>query len=53
MTALPKPDDQTIIDMTETLALMLDQLIPEDNPQDDTDYHRVMRRLTEQTIDTP
>jgi hypothetical protein len=39
--------------MTETLTLMLEQLILEDNPQDDTDYHRAIGRLTEQPIDTP
>jgi hypothetical protein len=29
---------------------MAEQLIPEDNPQDDTDHHKNIRRLTEQTI---
>jgi len=48
-------DDNTTqtANMTETLALMLEQLIPEDNPQDDTDYHRAIRKLAEQPIDTP
>jgi len=39
--------------MTETIALMLEQLIPEDCPQDDTGYHKAIRRLAEQPTDTP
>ena len=31
---------------------MAEQLIPEDNPQDDTDHHKNIRRLTEQPIET-
>jgi len=53
MTTLIEPDGTTTADMTETLALMLEQLIPEYYPQDNTDYHRAIRRLTEQPIDTP
>ena len=30
---------------------MTEQLIPEDNPQDDTDHHKNIRRLTEQPIE--
>jgi hypothetical protein len=31
---------------------MLEQLIPEDNAQDDTDRHKNVRRLTKQPIET-
>jgi hypothetical protein len=31
---------------------MVEQLIPEDNPQDDTDHRKNTRRLTEQPIET-
>jgi hypothetical protein len=30
---------------------MMEQLIPEDNPQDDMNHHRNIRRLTEQLIE--
>jgi len=38
--------------MIDTLVYMAEQLIPEDNPQDDTDHHKNIRRLTEQPIET-
>jgi len=38
--------------MIDTLVYMAEQLIPEDNPQDDTDPHKNIRRLTEQPIET-
>ena len=38
--------------MVETLEYIAQHLIPEDNPQDDTDYHKSIRRLTEQPIET-
>jgi len=38
--------------MTETPRFMLEQLIPEDNVQDDTDHHKNVRKLTEQPIET-
>jgi hypothetical protein len=53
MTTLQKPDGTTTADMTETLIFMMEQLIPEDNIQDDTDYHRAIRRIVQQPIDTP
>jgi len=53
MTTLQKPKGTKTADMTETLDLMLEHLIPEDNPQYHTDYHRTIIRLTEQPIDTP
>jgi len=36
----------------ETMTLMMEQLIPEDNTHDDTDYHMNIIRLTEQPIET-
>jgi len=39
--------------MIETLTLKLKQLILEDNILDDTDYHKAIRSLAEQSIDTP
>jgi len=38
--------------MIDTLVYMAEQLIPEDNPQDDTDHHKNIRRLIEQPIET-
>jgi len=35
-----------------TLEIVLEQLIPEDNVQDDTDQHKNIRRLTERPIET-
>jgi hypothetical protein len=31
---------------------MMDQIIPEDDTQDDTDHHKTIRRLAEQPLDT-
>jgi len=52
ITTLQKPDGSKTANMTETLTVMLEQLIPEDNPQDDTDHHKAIRRQPEQPIDT-
>jgi len=38
--------------MIDTLVYMVEQLIPEDNPQDDTDHHKNIRRLSEKPINT-
>jgi hypothetical protein len=38
--------------MIDILVFMAEQLIPEDSPQDDTDHHKNIRRLTEQPIET-
>ena len=53
MTTLQKPDGTITADMRETLTVTLEQLILEDNILDDTEYHRAIRRLAEQPIDTP
>lgn len=47
MTTPQIPNGTKTAVMKETLALILEQLIPEDNPHDDTDYHRLIRRITE------
>jgi len=52
LTTLKKPDGSKTRNMIDTLVYMAEQLIPEDNPQDDTDHHKNIRRLTEQPIDT-
>jgi hypothetical protein len=52
MTTLQKPDGTHTADMIETLTFLMEQRIPEDNTQEDTDYHRAIRRLAE-PIDTP
>jgi len=53
MTTLQKPDRTITADMRETLTVTLEQLILEDNILDDTEYHRTIRSLAEQPIDTP
>jgi ribonuclease HI len=52
LTTLKKPDGSKTTNMIDTLTYMAEQLIPEDNPQDDTNYHKNIRRLTEQPIET-
>ena len=53
MTKLKKTDRTIRADMIETLTLTLEKLILEYNIKDDTDYHREIRSLAEQPIDTP
>ena len=53
MTTLQKQNGTIKADMIETLTVTLEQLILEDRIQDDTDYHREIRSLAEQPIDTP
>ena len=52
LTTLKKPDGSKTANMIDTLVYMAEQLIPEDNPQDDTDHHKNIIRLTEQPIET-
>ena len=51
-TTLQKPDGSKTANIIETMKHMIEQLIPEDNTQDDTDCHMNIRRLTEQPIET-
>ena len=52
VTTLKKPDGSKTANMIDTLVYVAEQLIPVDNPQDDTDHHKNIRRLTEQPIET-
>jgi len=45
-----KPDRTKTKSTEETLRLTLDQLTPEDNLQDDTDYNKSVRRQADQSI---
>jgi hypothetical protein len=53
MTTLQIPDGKITPDMIQTPTVTLEQLILQDNKQDDRDYHREIRSLAEQPIDTP
>jgi len=48
MTTLRKPEGTLTTDTRETLHLMLDNFTPEDNEQDDSDYHKQIRTHTQQ-----
>jgi hypothetical protein len=52
LTTLKTPDGSKKANMIDTLVYMAEQLIPEDNPQEDTDHQKNIRRLTEQPIET-
>jgi len=52
ITTLQKPDGTTTESIEETLSFIMDQLNPDDNPQDDTYYHKNVRKQTE-PIHTP
>jgi hypothetical protein len=49
---LQKTDGSKTANMTGTLKLLIEQLIPKDDAQDDTDRHMNIRRLAEQPIGT-
>jgi len=51
-TTLLKPDGSKTANTLETLEYVAEHLILEDNPHNDTDYHKNIRRLTEQPINT-
>ena len=51
-TTLHKQDGSKTTNTLETLEYIAEHLIPEDNPHDDTDYHKNIRRLTEQPNNT-
>jgi hypothetical protein len=52
LTMLQKPDGSKTANIIETLKLMIEELIPEDNAQDNTDHHMNIRTLAEQPIKT-
>jgi 3,4-dihydroxy-2-butanone 4-phosphate synthase len=45
ITVLRKPDRTLTAETTETLRLMMDTFAPEDNVNDDNDYHKQVRAL--------
>ena len=47
-----KPDGTKTETMTETLQLIMDQLIPEDKHKENTPYHRTIREQTKQPLYT-
>ena len=47
-TTLQRPDGSKTANTLETLEHIAEQLIPEDDLHDETDYHKNIRRLTEQ-----
>jgi hypothetical protein len=49
---LQKPEGTKTENTEETLKLLLDQLIPEVNPQDDTQKKKSIRKQTEQSLHT-
>ena len=40
MTTLKKPDGTTTTDLEETMKMMADYLIPQDEATDDTEHHK-------------
>ena len=52
ITTLQKSDGTKTETMIETLQLMLDQLIQEDNHKEDTTYHMTIRKQTKQSLYT-
>ena len=52
LTTLQKPDGSKTANICKKMNFMIEQLIPEDNAQDDTEHHINITRLTEQEIET-
>jgi len=52
ITTLFKPDGTQTTDTTETISLMMDTFAPKDNKLDDNDYHKSVRALTKQPVNT-
>jgi hypothetical protein len=52
ITTLQKPDRTRTESMEETMGFLLDQLTPDDSPQDDTYHHKSVRKRAEQPINT-
>jgi len=50
MTTLQRPDGSITSELNETVQVMIDFLIPEDEQFDDTDYHKRIRAQTEESI---
>jgi hypothetical protein len=52
LTTLRKPDGSLTADIRETLQLMLEYFVPEDNDNDDTDFHKQARTQSQEPMDT-
>jgi hypothetical protein len=52
-TSFRKPDGSLTTDMEETVKLMLEQFMPEDNVQDDSKFHKQIRAQSQGTMNTP
>jgi hypothetical protein len=52
-TSLRKPDGTLTTDLEETVQLMLEHFTPEDNAQDDSEFHKKIRAQAQGTVDTP
>jgi ribonuclease HI len=52
MTTIQKPDGSLTTNINETVTYMLDYLITKDVEDNDTDYHKEVRTLAEQPIQT-
>jgi hypothetical protein len=50
LSTLQKPDGSLTTNITETVTYMLDYLITKDEEEDDSDYHKTIRGLTERPI---
>jgi hypothetical protein len=53
ITFLRKPDGTLTTDTEETVKLMLEYFTPEDNVQDDSDFHKQIRAQYQGTVNTP
>jgi hypothetical protein len=47
---MPKPEGTKTETMTETLQLIMDELIPENKHKEDTPYHRTIRDQKTTTV---
>jgi hypothetical protein len=52
ITTLRKPDRSLTADLPETLKHMLEHFAPEDNHNDDSDFHKQARILSQEPVDT-
>ena len=51
-TSLQKPDESLTTDMDETVTLMLEHFMPEDNAQDDSEFHKQVRAQSQGAVNT-
>jgi len=53
ITMLRKPDGTSTTNLHETLTHMIRYFTPEDNQNDDNEYHKLLRAQTQESMDTP